>query len=527
MGPVPKSCPPIGLVASPPSRGLWRVFAQSVAVAMTFVVAAGSARAAVSIEEFVKQKSKWSRQVGQRQVIEGRYAVTGRTLLTFQNCTMEFRSTEPLPKLTRRSPRDVNVQVAGRLRRDGAKLFFHIERVTKLEDDLTTYQRRRPTGPKAKPADWFALSDWASGRGAFYKDKELLSRATEANKRGVQLARRKAAGDETRLREVARTAVVRGLPATIRQAIEHEALRADIEAARGKRPLLASVKKRIQADWAGAGEVARARDSELESRYRNAPVSTYDAAPEAERRRLHRLIYVEVALALILESARANGSNGEQVAAVIRREVPEAVAVAEKYEKMALDRDLASAARLSRQDLGRLVSRLKMANRGADGNRAVDAWLASRRDKLLDDGVAGRLRLADLLLSLKNDRQGAVALLIEADRLEPGVKELAERLGQLGYEKKNGSWVPLAGHAVSTGPQGSVPTGVRVGMTGKALLAAMGTPRRVSRLAARGRVSEIWVYGDPGGSRIAVHLLRSPDDGRATVRRISQLQARR
>ena len=35
-----------------------------------------SVSAAISIEEFVKAKKKWPSQVGLRQVIEGRYAVT-------------------------------------------------------------------------------------------------------------------------------------------------------------------------------------------------------------------------------------------------------------------------------------------------------------------------------------------------------------------------------------------------------------------------------------------------------------------
>ena len=132
-----------------------------------------SAAAAISIEEFVKDRKKWPSQVGLRQAIEGRYAVTGRTLLRFHNCPLNFRSSEPLPKLVRRSPRDVNVLVIGRIRRDGRTLYFRIERITKQEDDLKQFERRRPTGPKSRPADWFQLADWSSGRGRFYKDVEL------------------------------------------------------------------------------------------------------------------------------------------------------------------------------------------------------------------------------------------------------------------------------------------------------------------------------------------------------------------
>ena len=64
-------------------------------------------------------------------------------------------------------------------------------------------------------------------------------------------------------------------------------------------------------------------------------------------------------------------------------------------------------------------------------------------------------------------------------------------------------------------------------LDGKQLLAAMGAPRRLTRTAVKQSFSEIWVYGEPSGSRIAVHLVRSRDDGTAAVQDISQLPSRR
>ena len=115
----------------------------------------------------------------------------------------------------------------------------------------------------------------------------------------------------------------------------------------------------------------------------------------------------------------------------------------------------------------------------------------------------------------------------DADRLKPDDPEVAERLGQLGYAKQGKKWVQVRRDLPSVPRRVAAPTGVRVGMSGKQLLAAMGTPRRVTRLAAKRLLSEIWVYGDPSGSRIAVHLVRSRDDGTAAVQDISQLPSRR
>ena len=488
---------------------------------------AASADAAISIEEFVKDRKKWPSQVGLRQAIEGRYAVTGRTLLRFHNCPLDFRSSEPLPKLVRRSPRDVNVLVIGRIRRDGRTLYFRIERITKQEDDLKQFDRRRPTGPKSRPADWFELADWSSGRGRFYKDVELQEKSTEANRTGIALARRRAAGDAKLLREVARIVVTRAIGNRLQRAIEHEALRVELKSVGDKPAALSVVRDRIVQGWPGAEDAKNRADRSLAGRYRKDPVAVYNAADEDDRRRLHRVLYADLAIRLIIAESREAGTSGYKVAELIRRQVPEASAEASQFERMALDADLERATEMGRSELDRMVARLRDAKRAVDADRAVDRWLDIRRERLLTQGVAGRLRLADLVLSLKNDRSTAVSMLLEADRLKPDVPEVAERLGQLGYAKQGKKWVQVRKDRPTAPRRVAMPTGVRVGMSGKQLMAAMGTPRRVSRLAAKRVISEIWVYGDPGGSRIAVHLIRSRGDGTAAVRDISQLPSRR
>jgi len=486
-----------------------------------------SASAAISIEDFVKSEKKWPSQVGLRQVIEGRYAVTGRILLKFHHCRLEFRSTEPLPKLIRRNSRDVNVQVIGRLRRDGRKLFFQIERISKQDDDLKLFARRRPTGPKAKPADWFGLADWASRRGNFYDDDMLKEKATEANLAGVRLARRQAAGNVKALREVARLVVTRGVGPTEQQAVEHEVLRLELKAARGKLSELEALRDRIGRGLAGARDTKNRPSELLANRYQADPVVVYDQANAADRVRLHRGMYTALVIGLITSRARADGTSGYRVADTIRREVPEAVDEAARWERQALDADLERSAAMGRAELDRLVTRLKAVRRTDEANSSIEGWLGARRDKLLAEGVAGRLRWADLVLSLKNDRRQAVVTLIEADRLKPDDREVAERLGQLGYSKQDGKWVAVPAEAHRGPRRVSVPMGVRVGMSGKQLLGAMGTPRRITRSAAKRSFSEIWVYGEPSGSRIAVYLVRSREDGSATVRGISQLNSRR
>ncbi len=481
---------------------------------------------AVTIQDFVLQKKRWTKQVGQRQVIEGRWAVTGRTLLKFQGCALEFRSREPLPKLVHRSARDVNVQVIGRLRPNAGKLYFQIEQIAKLPDDLTVYRRRRPTSLKATAEDWYALGRWAARRGAFYKDAELTAKATEANTMGIGLARRKAAGDAEALGKLAETAVTLRVAAGLPMAIAHQALVVQRKASRGDLGKMKAVRDQVGRMLPGARDPKNQPTAALARRYRaENPVSVYDGAGQEDRRRLHRVFYVDLATEVIVAGARPDGSNGYEIAQAIRKVVPENTTEADRWERLALRRDLERVPRMNRLELEQVVERLRMAKRLVDAQRAVDRWLEQRRRRLMGEGVSGRLQLADLLLSLRNDREQAMLVLQDADRLKPGDADVAEAMQRLGYVKQGDRWVIAEGKAQPKRPRAG--WGLRIGMTRKNLLAAMGVPRRISRVASAGAISEIWVYGDPRSGRIAVHLLRSHAGSAAVVRDFCDLPSRR
>ena len=498
------------------------------AVVFSGLGAAYTASAAVTIQDFVLQEKQWPMQVGKRQVIEGRWAVTGRTLLKFQKCGLEFRSQEPLPKLPRRSARDVNVQVIGRLRRDGRKLYFQVERVAKLPDDLVIYRRRRPTGPGTTAEAWYALARWAARQGAFYKDAELTAKATEANTAGIGLARRKAVGDVKALRQVVQVAVTLQVAAGLPVAIGHEAFVVQRKAARGDSEKLKGIRDQVGRTLPGARDPKNQPTARLARRYRSEdPVAVYDEADSEDRGRLHRVLYADLATEEIVAGARPDGSNGYEIARAIRELVPENPAEADRWELLALERDLKRVPQMSRLDLEQVVKRLRSLKRPADANRAVDRWLEERRKRLMAEGVSGRLRLADLLLSVRNDRDQAVRVLQDADRLKPGDTDVAEAMQRLGYIKQGERWVIVEGRASLERRRPSAQRGIRIGMRRRELLAAMGVPRRVSRVAVAGTISEIWVYGDPRSDRIAVHLLRSRDGSSASVKGYCELPFRR
>ena len=74
----------------------------------------------------------------------------------------------------------------------------------------------------------------------------MQEKASEANRLGVALARRRAAGDAKLLREVARMVVTRAIGNRLQRAVEHEALRVELKSVRGKPPALAALRDRIR-----------------------------------------------------------------------------------------------------------------------------------------------------------------------------------------------------------------------------------------------------------------------------------------
>jgi len=504
-----------------------------VLVLVSLLVAGSSADAAVmSVEEFVKQKASWKKWVGRRIEIEGRSGAIGIRSMRFLKCPgINFRwtpSVEQRPRAKNRS----SFQVSGRLRTDGAKLFFSVERVLKLPSDLERFQKRQPTGAKAGPEDWFALAAWADGRGRFYDDAELVERAQLANRRGVKLLRNRGRSDADRLFAAAAEARKRGLSEMFRIEIVHEALRAMLAAATADgadRDRLAVLVKRITRELPDSREVPGEDPEALRTRYDLSPVAVYDAVSPGERRLLHRVLLAHVLLALIREDEKPGHTNAWELGQRVTREVPERKDVAETYFEAALRRDLDRVERLSAAELEKLAERLRKANRSADADRAIDRWLADRRLKLERDGAGGLIILAELHLALKNDVETAAALLLEADKLNPGNREvsseIAEQLGLLGYVRRDGQWVKDV-EAKPRRPEVAF-SSIRIGMSRKELLDENGIPQAISRIAQAGAFSEIWVYGEPGGSRVAVHLRRKRGESSGAVIRWINLRSRR
>ena len=491
-----------------------RRLAQLGAIAVVLGAGTRALAAPVSISTFVKHEKTWSAQVGKRQVLEGRCGSASKLRMTMKGCSLVFLSKRPLPRLARRDGRDVNVLVSGRLLKDGGKLFFSIEQVKVQPDDISTFGRKTPRGARVKPEDWYELADWAAARGRFYEDRELMKKSQAAGREGLRLARRLAGHQSSRLEQVAQIAVSRKADPRTVQLIRHEllwALRGDAGQDLSKLKRLA---ERIGAELEGSRDTNQRLGAMERERYLRRPVEIYDEADAVEQRAMNRCFYATVVLKIILSDARSDGRNGHVIAGRIRQQVPEHSDVADSWEFKGLEQDRKRAGQMNRGEMEKLVSRLRAVRRVSEAAEAIDTWLAVKERSLLRMGVSGRMELADLYLSLKNDRRTAVKWLKQADALSPGNTAVAEDLKRLGYVKRQERWVEVEGEGTVTSPRRHVGVGgIRVGMSGQKVRSEHGKPVSVFRVAAAGLVSEIWVY-----EGFVVHLVRTRSDGEATVR---------
>ena len=484
---------------------------------------AGAPAAPVSMEAFLKQKKTWSTQIGKLQVLEGRCGSASQLRMTMKGCSLEFSSKRRLPRLTRRGGKDVNVLVTGRLLKEGAKLFFSVEKVKVQPGDIEMFNQRRPRGARAKPEEWYRLSDWAAKRGRFYKDRELLEKARVAEREGLSLSRRTADGRSDRLEEVVQLAVSRKADPRTVQLIRHELLWALKTDAGRDLPKLKQLRKRIGRELTGSRDTTNRLGEKQRALYLRDPVRVYEEADDVEQRAMHRFLFASLSLEIILAEARSDGSNARAIASRIRQEVPERSDVADTWELKALERDRRRVGQMNQGEMEEMVARLRAAKQPDLAEEAIDTWLTVQQRSLLELGTAGRMQLADLYLSLKNDPRTAVEWLTRADDLSPGNAEVAKRLKRLGYVKRQGRWVSEdGGETVATRRKQFDAGGIREGMVGREVLSQHGKPGSVSRVAAAGLVSEIWVY-----ERFVVYLVRKGGNGLATVRAVRNLRARR
>ena len=512
------------LLSFPIRNGAAAMVAVIVCCAVTRLASAGD-----SVEEFLQKRADWPQLIGQRLTVEGRYSSIGGNQLRFEHCELTFTSENDFPKL--RSESRV-VEATGRLEKKVDRLVFAVERLRQLPSDSVRFLTERDALPRDDPQRWEQLADWARNRAAFYDYKGLELNAQSAYDRALSIPHDKlSAGDDAGRMQLAARAAELKLNENIVQNYRHEALRTRWAAElKQPGPNFEGVRAEILKWLPGSEQPLQETPKRLQTDYTREPDATYGKATADERTLLHRLFYLEVVDARFEQAAKLPGLDGFAVAAEWERLAVERKPEAEQLRERQLTRDLQRVGTMTRAELGQLAVRLEERNRTEVRIKASQVWLTARAKRLGPKDAEGRLQLADEYVAMVNDTDAAQKLLLEAYKISPTSERIVERLQKLGLTLQNGAWIG-AGEPGTT-PQDAKELAVRQGrvergMSPSQLQAALGQPTAVARVASAADVTEIWIYGDPGTSQLAVFLVRNRTAAAGQVVAVEQVSPER
>ena len=178
-----------------------------------------------------------------------------------------------------------------------------------------------------------------------------------------------------------------------------------------------------------------------------------------------------------------------------------------------------SSATATRQEVVQLANDFRSRQLPVLARQALQSWLRAREDRLREDGSLGLLQLAEDYLLLLQDEMKAVALLLEAYKLDPSFEDVTRRLESLGYKMVRGAWTKEKAVKPASDPSttdANATGGISVGMTESALRKLLpARPESIARVITSTSVIEVWSYGPIGTSPLTIRLERA---GRSEAR---------
>ena len=494
---------------------------------LAFLTLTASAADGIPMPKFLEMQPQWETlaAAGTPLTIDGRIASAGSKLLRLQKCPLLFR---PQDETLNLPPRDtVRVAVAGHLQQQAGGLIFLVGELRALPSDSQAYLLREAASDQNDPADWYRLADWCVKTGTFYDDAFLLDKAAAARRRGLRLER-DAAGDAIALQKLADKAAGFAMP-DLATELRHRALwlrwTALQEAAQTNpladfTPLLQAILRELP----GADTPVIPLPADTAARYAAKPLGVYEETPTKQRSTLHRLFYLAVKQTAIERDADPTGANGDAIAMRLEATLPERADLADRYRLRAMNVRLSHVGTATRDEALTLAQRFRDRGDDAKAADALAAWLAAREASLRPEGVSGLVRAAEDYVAVAGDTKAAVRLLREADALSPASELVGEAFAALGYVRRGEAW--LSPEAAAARPPDPVLVAMREGritpgMSPEQVRRTLGSPDRVARSAAVSQVYEVWLYGTPGRSGVAVHFVRykqrPPEEARAVA----------
>lgn len=474
-----------------------------------------AAELAWSTPDFMAAKPQWGRLVGTPLRIEGRVASVGQKQFRLLKCDVPFVC--PNEDLARAAGRTKALEVAGQLVRDeaGKRIEFRVASIEPIASDLERLRQRELAIRNPSSEQLLELADWAAERGDYFRDDDLLHYAEDTRFRVLKKERQDlGANDYEGRRQLAERVTVLRLPATLREELLFDAFLTQWKTVRDQlgtgsleefQTQTTALLEALAAQLPGAGTQQLGITDELRKQFQDDPLAAYVQADTVARRRLERLLDLEVFEVLTRSRVAPDGANALEIAASIQ-EVPEASPLVVELERQHLDYRLAGVERATQAEAQQLAADLRKAGLPERGRAALTRWVTARADRLRNDGAAGLVQAGDEALQILQSEQTAAELWIEALKVEADFPDARRRLEERGYAFEGGRWQKKADGATSSAPQ---PAALKAGLTRAQLRKLLGAPLSIQRVFTGKGTSEVWLYGQQGGGGLAIEFQRS------------------
>ncbi len=458
-----------------------------------------------SIQSFVEAEEKWPQTIGTTWRLEGRYALISEDSMRFVNCSMPFIFGS---NVNRPPGRFTNLEVTGKIERRDGKLVFAMSSIRSRPSDMERLIFEKSAINADDAAKWYELASWASRRANFYNDPALREASQEIQRTGLEIEfRGLKPSDRNGLVSLIQKARKFKLDQVLIEEFLHDGywdrflfIRERDRATKTEdyADLLVSVSN----DMEGARKPLETYDAEKAKAYLENAKGIFKAASEEERETLERYFYIHIATTKILNQADTTGKNAFQIAAELKKEVPERTDFIDQYEEAGLKYESQRIPVMTRQEMQNLANRYAARDDAAGVTRTKTTWLNARESLYTDNGARGLVDLAEEWIQLLNDRKTAAKYYIAAWKQNSQYPLAAAWLRQNGYALNDGEWVPA--EMLPPSQESAIEKAIREGrivkgMTTTQVKTAMGVaPDSVVRFATNGKVTELWVFQSAG-----------------------------
>ena len=505
---------------------------------LTCAIALGQS---TTLPELLAAKDQWPTYAadGRKFQFEGRFeGRSGNTIRIIKfdvSCNLPSNGT--FPDNIRSGQR---IDIIGRFLSENGKLNFVVSRILIKDTDIDKIRARAKDIPADHPTNLLSLADEYQSDADFYEDTALKSEVAQLRTKSVLQLRKSARGDVTKLRDLLKRSQMLDISSDVMQLLQFEIIYAASKAPDADVETLVAGTKISCEGW---DQLVPPIPERLRLAFSKQAVDTFSEAQANDRRALHRLLYQSLRLRQIQATIKPDGSNGLEISKLIRSEFGDNNPLAAECEERDVTYRLTQISTLSRADLKGLTELLTRLKRSQQVPDAVRNWLLAQERKFGTSNLAGLLRTADeylfaadLVQSPEYGRQG-IELLKQAwttasETSPTDADQIADRLNRLGWEHLDNKW--MTNDQMKALPKNDVQLAIREGrvvpgMNAEQVVQTLGQPTKISRIASRKSVTELWSYEGENSAGMVIRFRRKSDDKTKAgiVEDVSRIQATR